>query len=196
MWNSAATCAIGRPLASTWSTARRLPTAVSGALRWVMERVSSQQMNGFSTTHRAGQGPVPSSPLRDYNVMTRNSYANWVRRIHLVTDGQVPHWLDADHPRITVIDHADLLGGSRFNSHAIESALHRIPGLAEHYLYLNDDVFFGRIAYPGDFFPAPGLAAFFPSDLPIDPGPVSAQDLPIMAAAKNGRALLAARFGL
>src|SRR5699024_7748867 len=108
----------------------------------------------------------------------------------------VPHWLDADHPRITVIDHADLLGGSRFNSHAIESALHRIPGLAEHYLYLNDDVFFGRIAYPGDFFPAPGMAAFFPSDLPIDPGPVSAQDLPIMAAAKNGRALLAARFGL
>src|SRR5699024_10438078 len=42
--------------------------------RWVMERVSSQQMNGFSTTHRAGQGPVPSSPLRDYNVMTRNTY--------------------------------------------------------------------------------------------------------------------------
>lgn len=32
-----------------------------------------QQMDGFSTTHRAGQGPVPSSPLRDYNVMTRNS---------------------------------------------------------------------------------------------------------------------------
>src|SRR5699024_9915609 len=26
----------------------------------------------LDTTHRAGQGPVPSSPLRDYNVMTRN----------------------------------------------------------------------------------------------------------------------------
>lgn len=32
-----------------------------------------QQMDGFSTTHRAGQGPVPSSPIRDYNVMTRNT---------------------------------------------------------------------------------------------------------------------------
>ena len=31
-----------------------------------------QQMDGFSTTHRAGQGPVPSSPIRDYNVITRN----------------------------------------------------------------------------------------------------------------------------
>src|SRR5699024_6155984 len=29
----------------------------------------------LDTTHRAGQGPVPSSPLRDYNVMTRNTYA-------------------------------------------------------------------------------------------------------------------------
>ena len=32
---------------------------VNGALRWVMERVPSQRMNGFSTTHRAGQRPVP-----------------------------------------------------------------------------------------------------------------------------------------
>ena len=32
-----------------------------------------QQVNGFSTTHRAGQGPVPSSPHGDYNVMTRNN---------------------------------------------------------------------------------------------------------------------------
>ena len=32
-----------------------------------------QQMDGFSTTHRAGQGPVPSSRPRDYNVMTRNT---------------------------------------------------------------------------------------------------------------------------
>lgn len=123
-------------------------------------------------------------------------YANWVRTIHIVTDGQVPCWLQRDHPRIRIVDHRELLGGSRFNSHAIESALHRIPGLAEHYLYLNDDVFFGRIAHPGDFFAAEGVARFFPSDLPIDPGPASAADTPIMAAAKNGRDLMAQRFAL
>src|SRR5699024_342234 len=57
-------------------------------LRWVMERVSSQQMNGFSTTHRAGQGPVPSSPLRDYNVMTRNTY-----RMTLATSEDLFTWV-------------------------------------------------------------------------------------------------------
>ncbi|GMA88394.1 hypothetical protein GCM10025868_36440 [Angustibacter aerolatus] len=35
-----------------------------------------------------------------------------------------------------------------FNSHAIESRLHHIDGLAEHYLYLNDDFFFGRPVAP------------------------------------------------
>lgn len=136
-----------------------------------------------------------SDELR-FSLRSVHRYVNWVRRIYIVTDQQVPSWLVREDPRIRIVDHRDLLGGSRFNSHAIESALHRIPGLAEHYLYLNDDVLFGRIAYPSDFFAAEGIAKFFPSDLPIDPGPVTGGDLPIMAAAKNGRDLLASRFGL
>lgn len=122
-------------------------------------------------------------------------FANWARTIYIVTDGQVPDWLDASHPRIRVIDHQEIIGGSRFNSHAIEASLHRIDGLAENYLYLNDDVFFGRVAHPSDFFMSERVARFFPSDLPVDPGQATAADMPIMAAAKNGRDLLRRRFG-
>lgn len=138
---------------------------------------------------------VSTEELR-YSMRSVFQYANWVRRIFVVTDGQVPYWLDTNHPKIQIVDHRELLPDSVFNSHAIESALHRIPGLAEHYLYLNDDVFFGRLAFPTDFFHANGIAKFFPSDLPIDPGPATALDLPIMAAAKNGRDLIEQRFGL
>ena len=136
-----------------------------------------------------------SDELR-YSLRSLHRNAHWVRRIHIVTDGQVPTWLRHDDARIRIVDHREILDGSRFNSHAIESALHRIPGLAEHYLYLNDDVMFGRIAHPGDFFAAKGVSRFFPSDLPIDAGPVSSADPPIMAAAKNGRDLLSERFGM
>lgn len=131
-----------------------------------------------------------------HSLRSLHRYANWVRRIYIVTDSQVPSWLDVSHPRIRVVSHQELIGASRFNSHAIEASLHRIPDLAEHYLYLNDDVFFGNMAYPGDFFAAPGISRFFPSDLTIDPGPASIEDRPIMAAAKNGRDLMAMRFGL
>jgi hypothetical protein len=131
-----------------------------------------------------------------YSLRSTFMYANWVRRIHVVTDGQIPHWLDRNHPKIRVVDHREILGDGPpvFNSHAIEAALHRIPDLAEHYLYLNDDVFFGRMAFPEDFFVRPGLARFFPSDLTIDPGAVRGDDPPIMAAAKNGRDVIARRF--
>jgi hypothetical protein len=37
-------------------------------------------------------------------------------------------------------------------SHAITANLHRIPGLTEHFLYLNDDLFFGRNLHPGIWF--------------------------------------------
>lgn len=172
--------------------------------RWRRRRDEALQATGAGASSKAqslhasatdASRYLDSGELR-YALRSIHRFANWVRRIHLVTDAQVPQWLYEEHPRIQVVDHSDLLGGSRFNSHAIESALHRIPDLAEHYLYFNDDVFFGRIAYPGDFFAAEGVPRFFPSDLPIDPGPAAPGDLPIMAAAKNGRDLLAARFGI
>lgn len=136
-----------------------------------------------------------SEELR-YALRSLHQFAGWVRRIFIVTDQQVPAWLNTDDPRIQIVDHSEILDGSRFNSHAIEAALHRIPGLSEHYLYMNDDTFLGRTVFPEDFYASDSVARFFPSDLPIDPGPVGNQELPLMAAAKNGRDLLAQRFGI
>ena len=88
-----------------------------------------------------------------YSLRSLEMYAPWVRQVFLVTDHQVPAWLRTDHPRLTVVDHTDLFGARgrlpTFNSHAIESQLHHLDGLAENYLYLNDDVFFGRPGRPG-----------------------------------------------
>ena len=46
------------------------------------------------------------------------------------------------------------------NSHAVESQLHRIPGIAEHFLYSNDDMFFGRPVSPSLFFSPGGITKF------------------------------------
>lgn len=159
--------------------------------QWATRRDSAWAERGAISHPRSTESSrfVDSQELR-YSMRSVLAYANWVRQIILVTDGQVPGWLDVSHPRVRVVGHHELLGASRFNSHALEAALHRIPGLSETYLYLNDDVFFGRIVYPGDFFATERISRFFPSALPIDPGPVSSVDEPIMAAAKNGRDLL------
>jgi len=131
-----------------------------------------------------------------YSLRSLDMYASWIRHVYVVTDDQVPDWLDPQHPRLTVVSHRDLFGQRgrlpTFNSHAIESQLHRIDGLAENYLYLNDDVFFGRPVTPEQFVLANGVSKFFLSTVKIAPGPVSAGDLPVTSAAKNNRDLLLA----
>ena len=87
----------------------------------------------------------------------------------------MPAWLDTDRPDVTVVSHREMFGDTgllpTFNSQAIESRLHRIPGLAEHFLYLNDDVFLGRPVAPTMFFTPGGLTRFFPSSALVDSAP-------------------------
>lgn len=95
-----------------------------------------------------------------YSLRSAELYAPWIRRIHIVTDRQVPAWLNTDHPKINIVDHSEILPAEvlpTFNSNVIEHALHRIPGLAERFLYANDDMFFNREVTPADFFTSAGL---------------------------------------
>ncbi|MET8154476.1 stealth family protein [Actinoplanes sp. NPDC049668] len=134
-----------------------------------------------------------------YSLRALHCFAPWVRHIFLVTDDQVPAWLDTEHPRLTVVSHREIFGSTgrlpTFNSQAIESRLHRIPGLSEHFLYLNDDVFLGRPAAPEMFFTSGGLTRFFPSPARVDSAPRTPGDPPADSAGKNNRELIKAAFG-
>jgi hypothetical protein len=71
-------------------------------------------------------------------------FAPWVRKIHFVTCGQKPEWLNDAHPKLVPVSHADYIPAQFlpvFNSSLIEIYLHRIPDLAEHFVYFNDDFF-------------------------------------------------------
>ncbi len=108
-----------------------------------------------------------------YSLRSLEMYADFVRHIYIVTDGQKPEWLDADAPGITVVDHKDIFPEGVlpvFNSHAIETRLHHIPGLSDHYLYFNDDVFVGRSVTPQHFFYANGIARIPFSPLKVGVG--------------------------
>lgn len=71
-------------------------------------------------------------------------FAPWVRKIHFVTWGHLPAWLNADHPKLHIVRHEDYIPKEflpTFNSNAIEMGMHRIEGLSEHFVYFNDDFF-------------------------------------------------------
>uniref|UniRef100_H2Z4G7 LNR domain-containing protein n=1 Tax=Ciona savignyi TaxID=51511 RepID=H2Z4G7_CIOSA len=91
-----------------------------------------------------------------YSLRSVVKYAPWVRHIYIVTNGQIPYWLNMDAPRISVITHDEIFVNKShlptFSSPAIEAHLHRIPGLADKFIYLNDDVMFGKEVWPDDFY--------------------------------------------
>lgn len=132
-----------------------------------------------------------------FSLRSLAAHVPWARHIYLVTDEQRPEWLVEDD-RLTVVDHRELFPDNSvlpvFNSHSIETVLHRIPGLAEHFLYLNDDGFFLREQKPQQYFTATGCARFFPSPTKINDLGDAAE--PHEAAAMNNRALIEERFGV
>ncbi|MCH5672267.1 stealth family protein [Streptomyces gilvus] len=134
-----------------------------------------------------------------YSVRSLHLFAPWIRNVYVVTDDQVPDWLREDVPGLRIATHREIFRDRSvlpvFNSHAIESQLHHIEGLAEHFLYFNDDMFMGRPVAPHAFFTPSGTARYFPSRNRIPQGPVVETDTPVDAACKNNRALLLERFG-
>lgn len=134
-----------------------------------------------------------------YAVRSIQMYAPWVRKIFVVTDDQRPSWLDTNVPGLELIDHRDIFTDTSalptFNSHAIETQLHHIDGLSDHFLYFNDDMMLGSEVTPQTFFHANGITNYFASRVNEPQGDPAPTDVPVTIAAKNNRKALRQDFG-
>lgn len=133
-----------------------------------------------------------------YSLRSLEYFAPWFNKIYIVTAGQVPSWLNLDHPKIKVVSHEEIYDNPdhlpTFNSNSIISRLHHIPNLSEHFIYLNDDVMFGKPVRPQDFFLPTGLGKVFPSRNHRPFGTATAEDGPHFNLTRNIRKLLADEF--
>lgn len=95
-----------------------------------------------------------------YSLRGVEKYLPWYNQIYIVTDNQIPEWINLNHPKLHFINHSTIIPEKHlptFNSNNIEFHLNRIPNLAEHFIYLNDDVFIGKPCKPSTFFTKEGL---------------------------------------
>ncbi len=134
-----------------------------------------------------------------YSLRSIERFVPFIRNVYIVTDDQRPHWLDVSHPKINVVSHHQIFPNTdalpTFNSHAIEACLHRINGLSERYLYLNDDFFFGRPVAWSYFFTSDGRALVYLSPATVDNSAPHAGDTGLESSFKNDRFLLQSTFG-
>lgn len=113
--------------------------------------------------------------FRDWNLMPYwfraiEKFMPWVRTVHFVTCGHVPEWLDLDYPKLNHVRHEDFMPKNAlptFSSHALEMNIHRIPGLAEQFIYFNDDMFVLRPMPETSFF-RDGLPCTYGGEVPLE----------------------------
>jgi hypothetical protein len=141
--------------------------AIDAVVLWV---------DGSDPAHRAklnrhleslGRTPAAAAPTRfasvgeiEYCLASLLRFAPFLRRIHVVTDSQVPPRFDAATSatdKLVLVDHRQIFAGFEdamptFNCRPIETLLHRIPGLAERFVYFNDDVMLIKPVTPAAFF--------------------------------------------
>lgn len=84
-----------------------------------------------------------------------DKFMPWINNVYLIVcaPSQIPTWVNQDTVRI--VYHRDIIPRRfrpTFNSCTIEMFLRNIPGLSEHFIYSNDDIFITDECEPSDFF--------------------------------------------
>lgn len=97
-----------------------------------------------------------------YSIDSILKFAPFIRNIFIVTDNQTPSFLNNQedskkYSNVSIVDHKVIFKGFEeflptFSSRPIETQLYKIPNLAEHFLYFNDDMFLIDNVVVNDFF--------------------------------------------
>jgi len=187
-------------------TSSGVPFDIDLVFSWVdgtdleFQRARARQMQSYVV----GEGDDHEARFRQldelrYALRSVHLFAPWIRRIFVVTDSPRPHWL-ADHPKVTIVRSEEFFADPSVlpthNSQAVESQLHHIPGIAEHFLYSNDDMFFGRAVSPSMFFSPGGVSSFIEATTRIGLGVATPERSGFENAARVNRELLRERFGV
>lgn len=119
-----------------------------------------EEFSKYSSAKSNTKNGVCEARFRDYGFLKYwfrgvEKFAPWVRRIHFITCGQKPQWMDETNPKIHLVSHSDYIPEQflpTYNSVVIERYIHKIPDLADHFVYFNDDFYVINKIGPDRFF--------------------------------------------
>lgn len=118
--------------------------------QWTLKEKSQQEQSEMDADER----------YRDYGTLkyllrSIDQNMSWVENIFLITDDQVPNWLDTENKKIKIVAHTDYINREylpTFNSNAIELNINHIENLHEQFILFNDDHIVNQTMNESDFF--------------------------------------------
>ena len=119
--------------------------------KWLEEKNKYQNNNASSS----GKNRFRDWNLLQYWFRGIEKFAPWVNKIHFVTWGHVPEWLDMSNPKINIVKHEDFIPKEflpTFNSNVIQYYLDKIPGITDKFVMFDDDMYLINDVKQEDFF--------------------------------------------
>lgn len=160
-----------------------------------------QKKNQFKLDGDGGNIRYRDFGIFKYWFRAVEKFAPWVNKVYLVTDNQIPSWLNISCSKLQVIDHKDIIPKDAlptFNSNAIELNVRNIKGLEEHFVLFNDDMFLNAVVKPSDFFSRNGLpkdCAVQNAIMPVeDFDHITANNIAIVNQNVNKKTVLKSKF--
>ena len=162
------------------------------------EGLRSEQRDDFCCIELQTVAPKMTLDELLYSLRSVDTYLSGVRYVHIVVDGQVPDWLDVDHPKIRLIQAEDIITNKdhypNYNTQAIESYFFNIPDLSDRFIYFNDDFFLRSSMGVNDFFTSDGLLRVRLGRALSPKGEPSSEEEGDYAGHRNANKLLDQRF--
>ena len=122
--------------------------------KWLSEKEKYQKVEGHEDNLN-GESRYRNFDLFRYWFRAVEKYAPWVHKVFLITNGQVPSWLNKDYEKLILINHEEYIPAQylpTFNSNVIELNINRISQLSQNFVLFNDDTFLNGDTKPTDFF--------------------------------------------
>jgi len=137
-----------------------LTQPIDFVITWVDGNDPAWQGEFAKYHHRETGIDVSPNRFRDWGNLhywfrSVEQFAPWINKIHFVTWGHIPSWLDTTHPKLNIVKHEDFIDAKYlplFSSLPIELMLHKIKELSEQFVYFNDDMFILKPTKPSHFF--------------------------------------------
>lgn len=130
--------------------------------RWRAKRMAVAERYGVAASPAENaECRYRGGDMLRYSIRSAMRNAPWIRNVFVVVDDDqtLPDWPELTGGKTRIVRHGEIIPSSclpTFCPDVIEHHIFRIPGLAERFLYANDDTFFWDAVMPPFFFASDG----------------------------------------
>ncbi len=122
---------------------------IDAVITWVdgCDPIWQKKLNKYKPS--ATRDESKAQKFRDWDTLRYifrgiEEFMPWIRKIHFVTYGHLPKWMNTNHPKLHIVTHNEIFADPShlptFNSNSIEFNFLGIKDLSEQFVYFNDDM--------------------------------------------------------